>query len=168
MTVEDPWATSTPEPEQPAAPAPAPTVVNNASRPAASSEGKVVVTLKGGRDFDAPWIVIHADDLQDAYDQTGNAELLGGLMDRVQGAARRFAGSAPAPAQGGGQQQAPSRPAQREDRTPPGAQQPPDWFPEAPAPDWVYKTGVKNGKAWHAWAPARKGDGEWEFHRPPR
>ena len=45
---------------------------------ASANEGKVVVTLKGGRDFDAPWIVIHADDVSEANDlleQANNLEL---------------------------------------------------------------------------------------------
>lgn len=31
-----------------------------------NSEGKVVVTMKGDGGFDAPWIVIHADDVEEA------------------------------------------------------------------------------------------------------
>jgi hypothetical protein len=34
----------------------------------AESDGKVVLTFKGGRDFDAPWVVIHANGLQEAHD----------------------------------------------------------------------------------------------------
>lgn len=58
-----------------------------------SAEGKVVVTFKGGTGFDAPWIVIHATDVQDAYNQvTGEgAVLLAKLMERTQVAAKHFA-----------------------------------------------------------------------------
>lgn len=66
---------------------------------AASDEGKVVLTFKGGRDFDAPWIVIHATSLEDAYEQlTVKGELLGKVMERTHSAGRHFSGSKPAPA----------------------------------------------------------------------
>lgn len=57
---------------------------------AVSSEGKVVVTLKGGRDFDEPWVVLHCDDLDDAVAQTTDYEKLGVLMDAAQKASKRF------------------------------------------------------------------------------
>lgn len=69
-----------------------------------ASEGKVVVTLKGGRDFDAPWIVIHANDVADANDHLRDAAL-GELIRNTQEVAKFFAG--------GGQntpQAAPQRP----------------------------------------------------------
>jgi hypothetical protein len=69
------------------------------------SEGKVTVTLKGGAGFDAPWIVIHAESIEDAYAQmTESGTLLGELMKRVSNAGQYFAGLAPAkagPAGGG-------------------------------------------------------------------
>lgn len=59
------------------------------------SDGKVVLTFKGGRDFDAPWVVIHANGLQEAHDFVvgENASLLAVVMERVQVAAKHFAGS---------------------------------------------------------------------------
>jgi hypothetical protein len=157
MTIQDPFAEAPAEPQgsNDLAESPTPALPLPPSPP--SSEGKVVVTLKGGRDFDAPWIVIHAADVADA-----NAQLTGelaSLMGRVQNAAATFRGAAPpsaAPAAATPQRQAPQ-----------GATEPPSWFPPPPAPDWVYKTGFKNGNTWHAWAPAQKGDGEWQFHRKP-
>jgi hypothetical protein len=107
----------------------------------------VTVTLKGGAGFDAPWIVIHAGDIGDAYDQLSgdNASVLAKLMDRTRHAASHFTslGGGPAPAPGGG---APARP----------GNEAPAGVAEAPGPDWTYKTGVgKNGKTWKAWMPPR-------------
>lgn len=56
-----------------------------------TSEGKVVVTLKGGRDFDAPWIVIHADDTEDALKQLSD-EKMGELISRTKEVGALFAG----------------------------------------------------------------------------
>lgn len=68
-----------------------------------SADGKVVLTFKGGSGFDAPWVVIHADGIQEAHEfVTGdNASLLAQVMERVQSAAKHFAGMGPAAAQGG-------------------------------------------------------------------
>lgn len=66
----------------------------------AESDGKVVLTFKGGRDFDAPWIVVHANGLQEAHDFVvgDNAALLAVVMERVQTAAKHFASQGkPAP-----------------------------------------------------------------------
>lgn len=84
----------------------------------AESDGKVVLTFKGGRDFDAPWIVIHANGLQEAHDFVvgDNASLLAVVMDRVKVASAHFAGKpagAPAAPQGGqGERQAPQQAAE--------------------------------------------------------
>ncbi|AXH49515.1 hypothetical protein SEA_DRFEELGOOD_45 [Mycobacterium phage DrFeelGood] len=154
MTVTaDPWASNDNGPEQPvAATAPATTVVNNSSN-VAPGEGKIVTTLKGGRDFDAPWIVIHASSVEES-DALLDAKFKD-YMDKVKKVAAAFAGgsAAPAPAQssgGGYQRQAPQ-----------GAQEAPEWAPPKPYDDFVYKTGVskKTGKVWHAWMPPTKDDG---------
>lgn len=98
---DDPWSSPPPEAAKPA-PAPRPIVEG--------ADGKVVLTFKGGTGFDAPWIVVHATDLDDAlsYVNQQNGLKFQDLMNRVQNAAKGFAalggGSAPAP-QGGGQQQ---------------------------------------------------------------
>jgi hypothetical protein len=103
----------------------------------------VTVTLKGGAGFDAPWIVIHAGDVTDAYEQLSgdNAAVLSKLMDRTRNAASHFVSLGGATT---------STPAVR-----PG-QEVPASVGEAPGPDWTYKTGVgKNGKTWKAWMPPR-------------
>lgn len=114
-----------------------------------NSEGKVVLTLKGGAGFDAPWIVVHADDLEDLHRQvTDEAALLASVMGQAQKAAKHFAGLSPSkPGNGGG---APARP----------GSEPPAGTPEPPGPGWTYKTGVnaKTGKTWKAWMPPRDSD----------
>ncbi|WP_066904065.1 hypothetical protein [Mycolicibacterium houstonense] len=165
MTYEDPWATSAPEPEQPAPPATT-TVVNNSSRPVAEGEGKIVTTLKGGRDFDAPWVVIHAASVAESDALLDSA--FKDYLEKVQKVASVFAGAAPASLSSSGGQQA-SRPAQRP--APAGAQEPPSWAPPKPEPDYVYRTGVgkNDGKVWHAWYPPDRSDTRpKKYFYPPR
>jgi len=115
-----------------------------------ASEGKVVLTFKGGSGFDAPWVVIHANDLQDAYESVSgeNAALLAALMERVQIAGQHFSklgGGKPA-------QAAPARQA-----APKPAQEPPAGAPAKPGEGWEFRTGVSKstGKPWQAWMPPR-------------
>jgi hypothetical protein len=113
------------------------------------SEGKVVLTFKGGRDFDAPWIVIHAADLEEAHASVfgDNAVLLSALMEQVQKASQHFASQGKSsPASGGG---APQR------QAPQGATEAPSWAGAAPA-GYKYATGVKNGRTWHAFFPIER------------
>lgn len=151
--MQDPFATPQPaeeaqaetiKPPEPSAP------VATAPRPASTSEGKVVVTLKGGTGFDAPWIVIHADDAADALSQIN--EEMAALMERAQTAAKHF-GSL-----GGGPNTNGARPVAQ--GQPQGSLEAPAWAPPKPFEDFVYKTGVsaKNGRVWHAWMPPEKGD----------
>lgn len=109
------------------------------------SDGKVTITLKGGSGFDAPWIVIHASDIPDAYLQLSedNAALLVELMGKVKKAGAFFSG-------GNGSA---ARPA------PAAAQQPPAGAPECP-PGWEFKSGTnKNtGKPWKGFFPPRGDD----------
>lgn len=158
MTDFDPFAPAADE-AQAEAPAPAPEKPKKApSRPAKTpeSDGKVVVTLKGGAGFDDPWIVIHADSVEDANAQL-NADLVT-LMDRTQSAAALFRGKAPA-------KPASSNAAQR-----PARQDPPDGAPEKPGDDWVYRTGVTKsgpnaGKTWQAWMPPQGSDDKPVFFK---
>ena len=112
-----------------------------------SGDGKVTITLKGGAGFDAPWIVIHAADIPDAYLQLSgdHAALLVELMDKVKKAGAHFAGGSSKGVSGG----APARP----------GNEAPAGTVEAPGPDWSYKTGVgKTGKTWKGWFPPRGSD----------
>lgn len=155
MTVTDPFAETTDEAQSAETvldtpPAEAPkkrTAKTTEVVPSASTESKVVVTLKGGSGFDAPWIVIHAVSVDDAYEQFDGK--LAELMTKVQAAGKHFAGLAPAKSGGERSASAPPR----------GAVEPPAGTPPAPGPDWQYKTGVgKNGKTWKAWMPPRDSD----------
>ncbi len=116
-----------------------------AVKPAVDSDGKVTITLKGGSGFDAPWIVIHASDIPDAYEQLSddNAALLVELMGKVKKAGAFFSG-------GNGQA---GRPA------PAAAAAPPAGAPECP-PGWEFKSGTnKNtGKPWKGFFPPRGDD----------
>lgn len=128
------------------------------------SEGKVVLTFKGGTGFEAPWIVIHATDLEDAHRQVSEeAALLASLMDRVQKAGSHFAASGPVNTGRGGNTGSPSSPPQ-------GATSAPAWAPAPHQPDAVYKTGVSaaSGKVWHAWMSPQKGGYEPLFFYPPK
>lgn len=129
----DPWQTT------PAAPAP---VVLG------SGEGKVVLTFKRGANFSDPWVVVHADSLDEALKfVTEDGAKLADLFTRVSRAANTFhgeGGSSPAPVQ---RQAAPA-----------AAMDAPAGAPASPGPGWQYKTGItksgKNqGKQWHAWMP---------------
>lgn len=100
MSFDDPFdsAPLDPAPAEEAQQPEVPAVKVKAAKPAkaaAESDGKVVLTFKGGRDFDAPWIVIHANGLQEAHDFVvgDNASLLAVVMERVQTAGKHFAGS---------------------------------------------------------------------------
>ncbi|KZM68868.1 hypothetical protein [Nocardia terpenica] len=119
-----------------------------AERPVAAGDGKVVLTFKGGAGYDAPWVVIHAADLADAYDQVSgeNSTLLASLMKEVQAGGQFFSSlgsSAPKGGSGGGggqrQQRAPQESA-------PGGQS-----RQCSHGEMVFKSGVgKNGKPWKA------------------
>lgn len=145
----DPWG---PPPEEAPKKAPAKKATVKSPKVASDSEGKVVVTLKGGSGFDAPWIVIHAADLADAEDQfTGeNAVVLASLMERAQLAAKKFTALAPEKAHAAAPRAA----------APAEAQGPPAGAPPAPGPDWTFKSGVSKatGKPWKGWMPPRGSD----------
>lgn len=157
MTLQDPFSDAPAEEAQSAPEPAAPVAV--ADRPVAvPSEGKVVVTLKGGSGYDAPWIVIHASSVDDAYSQFDGK--LAELMTKVQAAGAHFSGQAPAK---------PAGAAPAANGRPAGATEAPSWAPPKPYDDFVYKTGVsaKTGKTWHAWMPPQKGDNrEAKFFYP--
>lgn len=134
------------------------------------SDGKVVLTFKGGSGYDAPWIVVHAADLDEALEHvTTKAETLISVMERVQLAGKHFAGLAPAKASSNNINVAPARPLQPSQ--PSGSVEAPSWAPPKPFDDFVYVTKVKaeTGKVWHAWMPPEKGDTRQpKFFFPPR
>ena len=87
---------------QPEAAAPA-TATQPATRKASveDSNGKVVVTLKGGKGYEAPWIVLHCDTVAEANGLLSD-DGLKELIDRTTKAGQYFAkqggAAAPAPA----------------------------------------------------------------------
>lgn len=106
----------------------------------------VVVTLKGGSGYDAPWIVLRAGTVEE-MNTVLNTEL-SALMERVSKAGQHFAGLAPAKASGA------STAARREEPSDiPGSH-----LAQKPGDGWEYKTAVKNGKPWWGWFPPRGSD----------
>ena len=79
-----------PEPDKKATPKKASVTVDVKPNILPVGEGKVVVTLKGGSGFDAPWIVIHAASVEDAEAQLDAN--LAKLMEKTQKASSHFAG----------------------------------------------------------------------------
>lgn len=83
------------------------------------SNGKVVVTLKGGKGYEAPWIVLHCDTVAEANGLLSD-DGLKELIDRTTKAGQYFAkqggvsapatAAAPAPAGGGSPYGAPQKP----------------------------------------------------------
>lgn len=112
----------------------------NDNRPA--PDNKVVVTLKGGSGFDAPWIVVHAESVGEAKRILGDE--IKELMTLASAAGKYFAGL------GGSKSAAPRAEAPAQHQTKPGD---PD-MPEG----WTYKTGSKNGKTWRAYFPPKGSD----------
>jgi|SRR5690606_14341081 len=135
----------------PFAPAPAVEETPAVTAPVVSSvvpsgDGKVVVTLKGGTGFDAPWIVIHADSVADALRQF-DADLAS-LMEQAQKASAKFAELSSKPAAAPAAQSRPSTAA------PAGASQAPNGQTETCAHgEMVYRSGVsKAGKPYKMFA----------------
>lgn len=83
------------------------------------AEAKVVTTIKGGRDYDEPWIVFHDDTLDDAIAHVTDKVKLGDLMKAAQEASKAFrsfregqdTGSTTSTSQGGSQTRSQGRPA---------------------------------------------------------
>lgn len=116
------------------------------------ADNKVVVTLKGGASFSDPWIVIHANSVEDA-DAQMDAKLAA-LMEKTQKAAAKFVGLAPT--QGGHNSAAQ---AQVSSNVPAGAQSAPNNETRVCKHGQMkYKTGSGNGKPWKAFmCPTPKG-----------
>lgn len=108
----DPFADSgeAPETETPQDPAPKKTTTRTrktaTKKEAPVAEGtetktsKLSVTLKGGAGFDAPWVVLYPDTLDEAKELLGeeNREALKEILEGAQKAASYFIGAAPAKA----------------------------------------------------------------------
>ena len=106
-----------------------------------TQQDKIVITLKGGAGYDAPWVVIHADDIA-AAKQTLADEELNEVIDLAKKAGTYFAGGNSSAAKG----------------KPTGATQAPGNAPTPPE-GYVYKTGMgKNGRPWYAFMGANRAD----------
>lgn len=61
-----------------------------------NAEGKITTTFKGGSGFEKPWVVVHAEDIQEQLSIINDPEFAE-LLTRVQKASEYFQGQAPAP-----------------------------------------------------------------------
>lgn len=114
-----------------------------------TQDQKIVVTLKGGAGYDAPWIVVHAQNAEEAV-QTLNDEHMTALLEATKTVAGKFNVG------GGG---APKRSAApRQQGKPQGATQAPNG--QTPPEGYEYRTGVsKTGKTWKAFMPTDRNSG---------
>lgn len=107
-----------------------------------TDQDKIVVTLKGGSGFDAPWIVVHANDAVEAHN-TLKDKSMEELVNLASSVGKAFAATgSPANKRGGGQSNG----------KPAGAAQAPNG--QEPPEGYEFKSGVsKKGKAWKAFMP---------------
>lgn len=103
---EEPDFDKKPEPKKTTTRKTAATKKKEASVAEETRQSKLSITLKGGSGFDAPWVVIYPDTLEEAEEflDESNREKLKSVLDQTQLAAQYFAskGKSSAP-QGGGQ-----------------------------------------------------------------
>lgn len=99
------------------------------------TEGKVTVTLKGGAGFDAPWIVVHADNAEDALEQL-NDKALGALIARTKEVAAYFSGG------NGNTTQRPAQSQQQGQQRPPQQQAPNGETKTCQHGEMVFRSGV--------------------------
>lgn len=114
----------------------------------APGSDKIVVTLKGGAGYDAPWIVFHGGTVQEV-NATIQEAFSAGLHETVRKASQAFAPAQASPAFRGAAQATPQTPvqAQGDDKTCPHGQR-------------VHRTGTSARGPWSAWfCPAGKDSG---------
>lgn len=103
------------------------------------ADGKISITLKGGKGYDAPWIVVSGDtvaEVEQSMLELGESRLI--ELTKIGSKALVGAvGESSAPQGGGGSQTVSDRPA-------------------GVGPDWTLREGTgKNGKPWKGWFPPR-------------
>ena len=102
------------------------------------ADGKISITLKGGKGYDAPWIVVSGDtvvEVEQAMLELGESRLIE-LTTLGAKALQGAVGESPAPS-AGGSLVAGDRPA-------------------GVGADWTLREGTgKNGKPWKGWFPPR-------------
>lgn len=112
-----------------------------------TDQSKLTLTFKGGAGYDAPWVVVHANNPSEANAIVLDEEFKT-LLETVQRVGGAFGGMAPnKPA-----------PAAQNNGQPAGANQAPGG--ETPPPGYVFKSGMgKNGKPWKAFMPIDRNSG---------
>lgn len=141
MTI-DPFANADTEPAENTTPNTKESTVTNI----VSDQAKIVTTLKGGSGFDAPWIVVHADNATDALETLKDPSMkeLIELSQKVGSAFVEAGGGSRKPA-------AQAAPAQRSNGQPQGATE----AAVATPPGYIFKSGMnKAGRAWKAFMGA--------------
>lgn len=116
--------------------------------PTVTDQSKLTLTFKGGAGYDAPWVVVHANNPSEA-----NAIILDlefkNLLENVQKVGGSFGGMAPNKS---------AAPAGQNNGQPAGANQAPNG--ETPPPGYTFKSGIgKNGKPWKAFMPIERNSG---------
>lgn len=103
------------------------------------ADGKISITLKGGKGYDAPWIVVSGDTVgavEQSMLELGESRLIE-LTNLGSKALIGAVGESAAPKGGGGSQEMGDRPA-------------------GVGADWTIREGTgKNGKPWKGWFPPR-------------
>ena len=101
------------------------------------ADGKVSVTLKGGKGYDAPWIVISGDtvaEVEQSMLELGESR----LIELTNLGSKALAGAV------------------GESAAPQGGPQPVADRPQGVGDDWTLREGTgKNGKPWKGWFPPR-------------
>lgn len=102
------------------------------------ADGKISITLKGGKGYDAPWIVVSGDtvaEVEQSMLELGESRLI--KLTKLGSEALVSAVEVGVAAQGGGAPSASERPA-------------------GVGADWALREGTgKNGKPWKGWFPPR-------------
>lgn len=113
-----------------------------------TDQSKLTLTFKGGAGYDAPWVVVHANNPSEANEIILDEEFKS-LLENVQRVGGAFGGMAP---------NKPAAPARQGNGQPAGATQAPNG--ETPPPGYTFKSGVgKNGKPWKAFMPIDRNSG---------
>jgi hypothetical protein len=187
MSDVDPFA---PEPDPADTPAPAqyeePRPENAKARPEVDVSQPdfhpVKVTLKGGKDYDAPWLTHHFTSIDEAHEAlTGqNASLFAETLKALAKVGRFFSSqeARPSAPSGGGNTSSGGSSgggSQRRSSPPRGATEAPAWMGQPPTchhGTWKYVTKERaDGSRWHAWGcPGPKGNSceGLEFVNPPK
>lgn len=114
----------------------------------ATDQSKLTLTFKGGAGYDAPWVVVHANNPAEANEIILDEDFKS-LLENVQRVGGAFGEMAP---------NKPAAPAKKSNGQPAGAAQAPNG--ETPPPGYMFKSGIgKNGKPWKAFMPIDRNSG---------